>query len=90
MKYIANPVEVDAFRITHVWPAPNSESNRRLDLEDGSTGYATPEMCPRMTPKPGDYWVRQADGYVYLSPKEVFERKYHPAHSPAENLQASA
>ena len=35
-------------------------------------------MCARMIPQVGDYWVIQSDGYVYLNPKDVFERKYRP------------
>lgn len=45
----------------------------------GADFEATPEMCSRMLPKEGDYIVTQSDGYVYLNPKEVFERKYRPA-----------
>ncbi len=33
-------------------------------------------MIARMTPQVGDYLVIQEDGYEYLNPKEVFERKY--------------
>lgn len=90
MKYIANPVTVDACKIGFVgdvvpgdtgiageiWPA----GSRRL-LIDGNDGHrwtvtATAEMLARMTPVPGDYWVIQEDGYAYLNPKAVFERKY--------------
>lgn len=79
MKYIANPVEVDAFSIKFVGE-PDSLGMRNITL-NGREGVfvATEEMCARMTPKPGDYWVIQADGYIYLNPKEVFERKYRPA-----------
>jgi hypothetical protein len=77
MKYRANPVEVDAFRIAEV--GPNVEGGgRTLRLDDGQVVLATPEMMARLTPAPGDYWVVQADGYVYLNPKDVFERKYTP------------
>ena len=50
-----------------------------LELEGrvGSEVVATPEMTSRMEPVPVDYWVVQSDGYVYLNPKDVFERKYH-------------
>jgi len=80
MKYIANPVEVDAFKITVVGPvADRSSFERNLQLEDGNWVQASKEMMARMTPEVGDYWVIQSDGYVYLNPKEVFERKYHAA-----------
>lgn len=47
-----------------------------LQLEDGQIVVATPDMTSRMTPVVGDYWVVQSDGYAYLNPKNVFERKY--------------
>jgi hypothetical protein len=76
MKYIANPVEVDAFKIVKI-----VEENERfglvLELEGlAANVLATKEMMSRMTPVAGDYWVIQSDGYIYLNPKEVFERKY--------------
>ena len=30
----------------------------------------------RYVPIAGDYFIRQADGYEYVNPKDVFERKY--------------
>jgi len=75
MIYVANPVEVNAFVIRSV--SQNlGDANWYLTLEDGRTVTATPEMTARMLPKPGDYWVVQADDYVYLNPKDVFQRKY--------------
>jgi hypothetical protein len=79
MKYIANPVEVDAFKITKVNPeADQGDHSRVLKLEDGKHVLADKGMLARMTPTVGDYWVVQSDGYVYLNPKDVFERKYSP------------
>lgn len=75
MKYVANPVEVDAFEILAVKFVKGQEG-AYLELDNGLSKIALPEMMARMTPKPGDYWVVQSDGYVYLNPKEVFERKY--------------
>jgi hypothetical protein len=77
VKYIANPVMVDALIITRV--DPNNDGGFRVHFDNGAWNNATPEMCSRMTTQVGDYWVIQSDGYVYLNPKEVFERKYHPA-----------
>jgi hypothetical protein len=77
MKFIANPVEVDAFKITAVADHKYNDGIQ-LALDDGSIQVATAEMCSRMKPRIGDYWVVQSDGYVYLNPKEVFERKYSP------------
>lgn len=87
MKYQANPVIVDAHRIVSVGPIlgcrtffpdghDEPEGSQHLALENGESAIATAEMRSRMEPQPGDYWVIQSDGYVYLNPKDVFERKY--------------
>ena len=82
MKYIANPVEVDAAPIKEI----NDNGNGTLWLTVGDMDYisdngflADKGMLARMTPSIGDYLVRQADGYFYLNPKDVFECKYRPA-----------
>lgn len=77
MKYIANPVIVEASKITH---AQEDVLNNgvALKLADGSNFLADSGMIARYTPKAGDYLVTQADGYQYLNPREVFERKYSP------------
>lgn len=80
MKYIANPVVVDAFRIVGVGQ-PDDEGDVRLELEDGSVVTADAGKTARFTPSVGDYWVIQSDGYIYLNPKAVFERKYSPDHA---------
>lgn len=78
MKYIARPVEVDAFKITDV--RNRTRSGTSLTLDNGLIVVATPEMTSRMTPVIGDYWVIQKlGGYIYLNPKDVFERKYSQA-----------
>ena len=75
MKYQAKPVIVDAFVITKVG-RPNADCSVDCELDEGVTEIATCEMMSRMVPKAGDYWVIQSDGYAYLNPKDVFERKY--------------
>ena len=75
MEYIANPVTVTAFKIEKIIDC-DDKGNLELLLEDGREVVATREMMARLIPSVGDYWVRQQDGYVYLNPKEVFERKY--------------
>jgi hypothetical protein len=80
MKYVANPVFANAYRITSVGELLD-DGSRWLELEGNPTSLASKEMMSRMTPAVGDYWVVQADGYMYLNPKDVFERKY----SKAEN-----
>jgi hypothetical protein len=75
MKYRANPVEVDAFVIETVGELLDN-GKRMLDCSERQRFFATPEMMSRMTPSVGDYFVIQSDGYIYLNPKDVFERKY--------------
>jgi hypothetical protein len=82
MKYQANPVIVDAFVIQKVEGGEPTVSDpaamgMKITLDTGSVVTASPGMTSRMTPVPGDYWVIQSDGYMYLNPKDVFERKYH-------------
>jgi hypothetical protein len=86
VKYVANPIEVDAFTITEIGTT-GADGDRRLQLDNGEWVTATAEMTARMNPQRGDYWVIQLDGYIYLNPKEVFERKYHPA-SPSQVTSA--
>lgn len=51
----------------------------RVDIPGLSGQTAVPrEMTARIEPKVGDYHVKQEDGYCYLNPKDVFERKYEP------------
>lgn len=76
MKYVANPVEVDAFWIAEVGSVNHLSQTIALVLENGERVLATKEMTARYLPQVGDYWVVQSDGYTYLNPKDVFERKY--------------
>jgi hypothetical protein len=101
MKYEANPVLVDAHEIVSVGPAFacdtvqrdgtwDKEGSRHLALRNGENVIADAGMLARMAPVPGDYWVRQADGYVYLNPRDTFLRKYHPvvdANEPAASAK---
>ncbi len=89
MKYQANPVVVDAFKITAI-VAATEESPMILHLENGRLVSPNAGMTARMTPIVGDYWVIQEDGYVYLNPKDVFERKYGPVEPNALELGAAA
>jgi len=78
MKYVANPVEVNAEIVIEVGPVLG-DGSIDLVLQGGEKFHATNGMTARYIPKEGDYVVTQADGYVYLNPKEVFERKYRAA-----------
>lgn len=80
-KYVANPVIVDAYTIKEVIKAETgAEYNVTLGDEGKPDFIETTKdcMCARYAPQVGDYWVIQSDGYIYLNPKEVFERKYSP------------
>lgn len=76
MKYQANPIIVDAFKITDT--SDNEDGTMQLTLDDGQSVKTREGMTARMTPVAGDYWVIQPDGYIYLNPKAVFENKYSP------------
>lgn len=66
MKYIANPVEVNAFVIENVADSTSADGSRQVWLaEHDGPELVTPEMTSRMAPKAGDYYVVQSDGYVY-------------------------
>ena len=83
MKAIANPVEVEFAVITSVGGVGTSRIDVALDWGEGHARSdrvtLDPSMIARYVPHIGDYFVRQADGYEYLNPKAVFERKYHKA-----------
>lgn len=90
MKAIANPVEVE-YGVIESIPVPDvgtllDEPNAHFyvhvrwhpdfapKLEKIDSG-----MSARYVPIVGDYLVVQSDGYRYINPKEVFERKYRKA-----------
>lgn len=75
MKYQAKPVLVDAHIIVGVGPIL-SNGSMHCAIQNGDNVIATKEMISRFIPQAGDYWVIQADGYTYVNPKDVFERKY--------------
>jgi len=73
--HIANPVAISARIILGV---STITEGAMLALEDTTNHFANHAMLARYTPVAGDYLVTQADGYEYVNPKDVFERKYHP------------
>ena len=78
-KYVANPVEVEAFEIESM-RVVDSDGGHEITLKDSfEKRYLEAGAFSRFKPAPGDYYVVQSDGYVYLNPKSVFERKYRPA-----------
>ena len=88
MKYQAKPVIVDALRIVSVGPR-DEHGAARVALENGQNERADKGMLARFMPAAGDFWVTQADGYVYLNPKDVFERKYSRCELDALELGAA-
>jgi hypothetical protein len=86
-RYVANPVIVDAFPITAVvvskplfgsWYKQDKVYTVTLVVDGAEKSYTlNPGLTARMAPKVGDYYVIQEDGYPYINPKHVFERKYH-------------
>lgn len=79
MKAIAKPVEVEYGIIEKI--VVNSDTSCSVLVNWGHVKQieiVTTPMMARYVPKPGDYLVRQADGYEYLNPKDVFERKFRP------------
>ena len=77
MEYIANPVIVTAYKIIEI-EDKDDDLDYHLTLENGEKVSAGIDLYFRYTPEVGDYWVIQSDGYIYLNPKDVFERKYSP------------
>jgi hypothetical protein len=72
--HIANPVAVTAQVITGI---QSIVEGAMLALEGTTTEHFVDHaMLARYTPTPGDYLVTQDDGYTYVNPKAVFERKY--------------
>ena len=88
MKYIANPVEVDAFIILSVGPVL-PDGSMHCATQDGQNRVADKGKISRYIPTDGDYWVIQSDGYEYVNPKEVFERKYSPVSSRADETEVN-
>lgn len=72
--HIANPVLVHAAIILAI--ANEGISSTKLELDDGTEFVAPAELTARHIPQAGDYLVTQDDGYRYINPKDVFERKY--------------
>jgi hypothetical protein len=75
--HVANPVHVNASPICNIGE-PNGAGQVLVVTEDGSHHVLTPEMLSRIAPQHDDYVVIQSDGYIYVNPKAVFERKYSP------------
>lgn len=71
--HVANPVRVSARRIAAV---DHIENEIHVCFEDDSSMILDAQMIARYIPVMGDYIVTQEDGYLYVNPRDVFERKY--------------
>lgn len=79
----ARPYHVTARTIGAVL-GNNTGGGQLLQLNDGTTYVADTAMTARHFPTAGDYLVVGEDGYPYLNPADVFERKFEPI-TPDEN-----
>jgi hypothetical protein len=79
--HVANRVYVTARKIQTVSGATAMGdelpvNHARLILENGEDATIDATMTSRYWPTAGDYYVVQSDGYAYINPADVFERKY--------------
>ena len=77
MKYQANPVIVDAYKIVSI-SETDKDGSVFVTVDNGGQFLVDKGMSARYWPKDGDYFVIQSDDYRYINPKDVFERKYSP------------
>lgn len=75
--HVANPVRVKAAQLVSF--RINEVTKGLVGFDADGTSYTITEgMRARYEPEAGDYFVTQEDGYQYVNPREVFERKYQP------------
>lgn len=79
--YVYKPIEVEAYRIDRVRTICQ-HAEYEVTLENGETKIVDKGMVARYCPIPGDYYVIQQDGYVYINPKAVFENKFEETVEP--------
>lgn len=72
--HIARPIGVSAAQISGIQSI--TEGVMLALVGQDVEHFANHAMLARYTPVPGDYLVTQDDGYTYVNPKDVFERKY--------------
>jgi hypothetical protein len=89
LNYIGNPVLVTAEKIVSVSTVLD-DGSVHLALGNGENFTADKTMTARYVPVEGDYLVTQEDGYRYLNPKDVFERKYSYDPPCGETLPGNA
>lgn len=75
--HVANPVRVNAVQLVSFGGSTDTDDIIGYDAE-GNSYTITAAMRARYEPESGDYFVTQEDGYRYVNPRDVFERKYQP------------
>ena len=89
MKYQANPVIVEA-QVIQTVGEPDVSGNILITVEGDHAVTISAGHVARYVPQPGDYFVTQEDGYTYVNPKAVFERKYSQLATESEFLHGSS
>jgi hypothetical protein len=75
-QFVAKPLHVQAWQILTV-----HRNHIRLDVPAGYDPdvFLTARQVNSRYPVAGDYYVMLDDGFAFVSPRHVFERKYAPA-----------
>lgn len=79
-KYVANPVEIEAYEIMSVSPAcDNGRVGKPWTVYVQERGWiALDGHMDNREPRVGDYLIFRSAEDIYVCPKEVFEEKYSP------------
>jgi hypothetical protein len=75
-----SPSRIDVRRILRVGALV--DGGRSLELDHGTTVFATSRHLASFNPVAGDYWVIPSAGHAYLLTKATFQKAY----GAAENL----
>jgi hypothetical protein len=82
MRFVANPIQVTAFKITSVGPTAGGDSRTgiHLTLDDGRSVIAGPAGLATYTPVMGDYYIDEGNGIGFVPMHSAqFERKFRVA-----------
>jgi hypothetical protein len=82
MRFVANPIQVTAFKITSVGPTAGGDSRTgiHLTLDDGRSVIAGPAGLATYTPVMGDYYVDEGNGIGFVPMHSAqFERNFRVA-----------
>ena len=78
---------VKAIQITGVEQHPHETHHviAHINLPDAEPITLRGKILARYVPQPGDYLVEYEDGYVSISPRDVFEKGYQLIPKPTED-----